>query len=58
MLIARTLVLLLLLASIGLFALYAVTGDVRYRRYGLMVLKWTVAAGLLFVVGMFIERLT
>lgn len=58
MLIARTLVLLLLLVSVVSFALYAGTGDMRYRHFGLTVLKWTVAAGLLFFVGMIIERMT
>ncbi len=58
MLIARTLVLMLLLVSVVLFALYAGTGEMRYRRFGLTVLKWTVAAGLLFFLGMIIERMT
>lgn len=58
MLIARTLILLLLLASAVSFALYAFTSDLRYRRFGLAVLKWTVAAGLLFFAGMIIERMT
>lgn len=58
MLIARTLVLLLLLASVVSFAFYIVTGDLRYRRFGLTVLKWTVAAGLVFFAGMAIETMT
>ena len=58
MLIARTLVLLLLLASVVSFAFYIATGDLKYRRFGLTVLKWTVAAGLVFFAGMVIETMT
>ena len=57
MLIARTLVLLLLLASAVFFAFYAATGQVRYRRFGLVILKWTVIAGLVFFAILFITRL-
>lgn len=58
MVIFRTLAILLLLISAGSFAFYVGTGDVRYRRFGLTVLKWTVATGLLFFAGMMIERMT
>ncbi|MBW7832006.1 hypothetical protein [Simplicispira suum] len=57
MLIARTLVLLLLLTSAVFFAFYAATGQVRYRHLGLVVLKWTVIAGLFFFAVLFITRL-
>ncbi len=56
-LIFRWLFLLLLLTSAGLFAFYAGTGDVRYRRYGLIVLKWTVGAALFFFAVLIIQRL-
>ena len=57
MVIARTLVLLLLLTAAGFFAFYAATGQVRYRHIGLVILKWTVAAGLVFFGVLFIIRL-
>ncbi|MCB1979111.1 MAG: hypothetical protein KDF25_07085 [Burkholderiaceae bacterium] len=57
MLIARTLVFLLLLSSALFFAVYAATGQVRYRRLGLVILKWTVIAGLVFFAVLFITRL-
>lgn len=50
MLIAR----LLVFGSLGLALLallvYMITGDVRYRRFGVILLKWTILAG----VGFFI----
>ena len=58
MLIFRWLFLLLLLTSVGLFAFYAGTGDVRYRRFGLIVLKWTVGAALFFFAVLIIQRIT
>ena len=57
MLIARVLVLLLLLAAAGFFAFYIATGRVRYRRIGLVIVKWTVIAGLAFFAVLFIQRL-
>ena len=57
MLIIRALVMLLLLTSVVLFALYILTGDKRYRRIGLVVLKWTVSAGLIFFVLLILSRL-
>lgn len=57
MLIARALVLLLLVAAAALFGWYAVTGDLCYRRLGLLVLKWTVGAGLLFFAVLFVQRI-
>ena len=57
MAIARALVLLLLLTAAGFFAFYAATGEVRYRRFGLVILKWTVIAGLFFFAVLFITRL-
>lgn len=57
MLIARTLVFLLLLSSALFFAVYAATGQARYRRLGLVILKWTVIAGLVFFAVIFITRL-
>ena len=47
---------LLLLAGLC-FALYATTGDLRYKRWGLVILKWTVLAGLGFFGVLIFERL-
>ena len=57
MLLFRTVVLLLLIAGLLCFALYIATGQARWRRIGLVVVKWTVIAGLAFFAVMFLERL-
>ena len=44
MLLFRWIVTLLLLMAGVSFVFYVGTGQVRYRRFGLMVLKWTVIA--------------
>lgn len=45
MLFFRWLLLLLLLGALLSFAFYAVTGQLRFRRYGLLTLKWLMIAG-------------
>lgn len=57
MLLFRWLVMALLLAAAVSFAFYAGTGQVRYRRLGLVVLKWTLIAAVFFFAVLFIERL-
>jgi hypothetical protein len=57
MLVARWVVLLLLVACAVCFAFYAGTGQVRFRDYGLRLLKWTLAAGFLFFAVLILERL-
>jgi hypothetical protein len=57
MVLVRTLVLLLLLAAGVLFALYAFTANPRYKRLGLVILKWTLLAALGFFAILFVERL-
>jgi hypothetical protein len=57
MVLVRTLVLLLLLASAVLFALYAFTGNPRYKRLGLVVLTWTLVAALGFFAILVVQRL-
>jgi hypothetical protein len=57
MAVVRTLVLLLLLASAVLFALYAGTGNARFKRLGLVIFKWTVLAALGFFAILFVQRL-
>jgi len=57
MLLLRWAVLLLLVASAVSFAFYAGTGQVRFKRFGLVILKWTVAAGLLFFAVLILQRI-
>jgi hypothetical protein len=57
MLIFRWLALFLLLASAVCFGFYVGTGQVFYKRLGLVILKWTVIAAAVFFVVFFIERL-
>ncbi len=57
MLIFRAVVLLLLVAGLMCFAMYIGTGQVRYRAYGLRIVKWTVLAGLGFFAVLIAERL-
>lgn len=54
----RALVLSLLVASVVLFLLYAATGQVRYKSWGLIVLKWTLLAGFGFFAVLIFQRLT
>ena len=56
MLIFRWLILLLLLGALVSFIFYAGTGQARYKRYGLITLKWTLIAGLGFFVVLILER--
>ena len=57
MLFVRVVVLLLLLAGLGCFALYFVTGQVRYRAIGIRLIRWTVVAALVFFGVLIVERL-
>jgi hypothetical protein len=52
----RVLLLLMLVASVVLFAAYAITGQVRYRRFGLRVLLTAIGAGFLFFAVLIAER--
>jgi hypothetical protein len=58
MLVFRLVFGLLLLAGILCFAMYAATGQVRWRALGLRIVRWTVAAGLGFFAVLLLERLT
>ena len=55
--IVRGLIYFLLLTACVCFALYAATGDLRYKRWGLITLKWTVLAGLGFFGVLIVERM-
>ena len=57
MLLFRWLILLMLLGTIVSFMFYAGTGQARYKRYGLITLKWTLIAGLGFFVVLILERI-
>ena len=57
MLIFRWLALLLLLSAAVSFAFYAGTGQVRFKRWGLVILKWTLIAAAFFFAVLVISRL-
>lgn len=57
MLIFRWLVTLLLLASAVSFMFYVGTGKPHYKRWGLLVLKWTVIAALFFFAVLILGRI-
>ncbi|ABE43034.1 hypothetical protein [Polaromonas sp. JS666] len=56
MLFFRWLVLLLLLVSAMSFMFYAGTGQPRFRRFGLIILKWTLIAAFGFFAVLILER--
>ncbi len=53
----RWVFLLLLLGSGGFFAAYIWTSQVRYRHYGLLILRWTVFAALGFFAVLILQRI-
>lgn len=57
MLIARLLIGLLLFSAVICFAFSIATGQARWRRMGLVILKWTLVAGLAFFAVLILERL-
>lgn len=57
MLIFRLVFGLLLVAGILCFALFIATGDARWRQRGVVIVKWTVLAGLGFFAVLILERL-
>jgi hypothetical protein len=56
MLLFRWAILLLLLVSGVSFAFYAATGERKYRRFGWIVLKWTLLAAFGFFAVLIAER--
>ena len=50
--------LLMLVAGAGCFAAYALSGQTRYRHYGIRLVQWTVGAGLVFFAVLIVLRLT
>ncbi len=57
MLLLRWAVLLFLVSAGVCFAFYAGTGQVRFKRYGLVILKWTLIAAFAFFAVLILERL-
>lgn len=57
MLLFRWAIFMLLLGAGVSFAFYIGTGEARYRRYGLMILKWTLIAALGFFGVLVLERI-
>ncbi len=53
----RWLVLLLLLLAVICFACFAVTGQERFKRYGLRILKWTMVGAFGFFGVLILERI-
>ena len=56
MLLFRWLFLMLLLGAVVSFSFYAGTGQLRYKRFGLLVLKWTLIAAFGFFAVLILER--
>lgn len=53
----RALFLILLLGVIVCFGLFIYTGDARYKRYGLMTLKWIFFAGFGFFGVLILQKI-
>ena len=57
MALVRGIVLLLLLVAAVSFAFYAATGQPKYKRFGLAILKWTLLAVFGFFAVLVVQRL-
>ena len=57
MLIFRWIFLLLAVAAVLCFAMFIGTGQVRYRSWGIRIVKWAVIAGLGFFAVLILERM-
>lgn len=57
MLLFRWLILLLLQGAVVSFVFYTATGDPRFKRYGLLTLKWTLLAAFGFFAVLILERI-
>jgi hypothetical protein len=56
MAVVRAIVLLLLVVSAVSFVFFAVTGQPKYKRFGLIVMKWTLVATLAFFLALTLDR--
>jgi hypothetical protein len=57
MLIARLVIGLLLFSAVLCFAVSIATGQLRWRRMGIVIMKWTLIAGLAFFGVLILDRL-
>jgi hypothetical protein len=57
MLLVRWFILLLLLGAVVSFIFYVATGQPRFKRYGLLLLKWVLIAGFGFFAVLILERI-
>ncbi|MBX9870995.1 MAG: hypothetical protein K2X75_03270 [Burkholderiaceae bacterium] len=57
MLLFRWLIFLLLIGAAVCFAFYVGTGQMRYRRWGLVTLKWTLIAAFGFFAVLILQRI-
>ncbi|MES2944644.1 MAG: hypothetical protein V4772_17385 [Pseudomonadota bacterium] len=57
MLLFRWLILFLLIAAAVAFMFYVGTGQARFKRYGLVILKWTLIAAFGFFAVLILERI-
>lgn len=57
MLLFRWAILLLLLSAVVSFMFYAGTGQARFKRHGLTILKWTLIAAFGFFAVLILENL-
>ena len=57
MVLARVIILLLLLSAAVSFALYAVTGQERFKRFGLNILKGALIAGFGFFAVLIVQHM-
>jgi hypothetical protein len=54
----RALLLLILVGGAACFAAYAVSGEPRYRHYGIRLVQYAVVAGLVFFAVLIVLRLS
>jgi hypothetical protein len=54
----RALVLLLLVVAAGSFACFAITGQERFKHFGLVVLKWTLVGAFAFFGVLILDRIS
>ena len=57
MLLFRWVIMLLLLSAAVSFAFYAGTGQARFKRFGLVIMKWTLIAAFCFFAVLILERI-
>jgi hypothetical protein len=53
----RWVILFLFVVAAACFVAYMVTGHMAYRRWGLVIFKWTVVAGLGFFAVLAVQRM-